>query len=184
MDPTEHPVHVVPADQDVLSDVVEEEHSGAWRRAARISVLCAFLVLIVAGLVGVYDIEGKTTGSAGNLEVTMERPLTGRAGRDVQLILDLSSSSALEGPVDVEIDRDGLELFDDVSFSPEPESQTAVSDDKIRLHYEVPRGSHQVELTLQGAIASEWIPRTQWDVTVRAQDEPPVTLSSTTWRLP
>lgn len=167
----------------LLEDVVHDSDS-AWRRWARTALLSVFVLIILAGLLGLYDMGGEKRAELGDADVVIGYPVTTRAGMDLSITVEISSDEPLPDTIRMEVDQDYLELFEDLLFVPEASEQLPLTNDIMRMEYDVPEGATTVKLTIDGRAGDEWEPRTSGTIRLYMADGSETEVPITTWRLP
>ena len=168
------------ASASTLSDVVSDNH-GRWRRWMRDAVLTAFLLFVIAGVSGLFDLTHRAEADGDGVLAVIETPLTTRAGSDIQLALDLTNETGLPSQVTLRIERSYLALFEDLSFTPKPVAERAVAPEAVELVFEVPEGARTVRISAEGRAADAWTPTATGALTVEPGEQE---FTLRTWRLP
>ena len=167
-----------------MFDDVAHDSDHPWRRWARIGVQSGFVLIVLAGLVGLFDLGGSKQAELGEARVDVDFPVSTRAGMDLRVAVTITSDEPLPDTIRMEIDREYLAMFEDLLFVPEALDQSALDNEIMRLEYEVPDGMSEVYLTIEGRAGDQWEPRTEGTLRLYASDGSETSIDIATWRLP
>lgn len=126
-------------------------------RTMRRAGLLGLFALLALGVAGAFDpAEGEEFDSAGSVEMEVSFPERTRAGFESPLGVLVTDPGGFDGPVELAIRRDWLELFDLGAIDPVPGSATG-DDETLIWTFEPPPGAElkvTVSLTLRPAVRS------------------------------
>jgi hypothetical protein len=172
-------------DVDVVPTAPEDTGIRPSRRARTLrrvflSVLAAFLVLGVAGFLGVRSRTVSARGGGYQLTVTYGE--ISRAGLATPFSIQVRHPGGFDGPVTVATTSDFLDLFDENGFDPQPASVTTTADDVIWT-FQAPPGD-VLAISFDARVA----PSEQWGrsgaTSVLVHGRPVVTARYRTWVMP
>lgn len=167
----------------LLEDVVHDSEKS-WRRWVRTAVLTLFILVILAGVTGLFDLGGSKHAELGDAKVEVSYPVTTRAGMDLRVIVDIRSDEELPDTIRLETDRDYIEMFEDLLFVPEAAEQLSLDNNILRTEYDVPEGVKYVRFLIEGRASDQWEPRTVGTLRVFGSDGTETEVLLTTWRMP
>lgn len=167
----------------LLEDVVHDSDKSR-RRGARAAVLALFGLILLAGVVGIFDLGGSKQAKLGNATVEVDYPVTTRAGMDLRVVVDIRSDEELPETIRLETDRDYIEMFEDLLFVPEASEQLSLDNNILRTEYDVPEGTKHVRFLIEGRASDQWELRTNGTLRVFGSDGTEAEISLTTWRMP
>ena len=154
-----------------------------WRHWARNGVYAAFVAFVAIGAAGSFDLTHESASRAGGVTITVQSPLTTRAGADIQLIVTVEDAEVLPEVVALEIDREYLEMFEDLDFTPAPTTEHAGLT-TVRMEFAVQPGQKNVVISAEGRAADAWEPRTGGTVALVEGERRTQEVALQTWRLP
>ena len=161
-------------------DIARLRRVRALRRAF-IVVLVVFLLLGVLGVFGVRTGKARADGGGYQLEVTY--PTVTRAGLAAPWSVTVHRPGGLPSSVTVATTSDYLDLFEESTPQPEPQSSTA-DGERVLWEFEVPEGNDTLEISVSGRVG----PNIKWRVdavtAVLEQDQPAVEVGYHTRVLP
>jgi hypothetical protein len=155
---------------------------GRWTRHAGISLLV--LIVGAAGLDLLGPRSGEMTEEAGGYTLGLQYPQIARAGEPAPLHFTVEASAGFDKVVQLRLCD---ELFDDLDFQnwyPNPSAETAVPD-WIVYEFDPPPTGSTLEVSLDARVAPGQFGETDdCEVSVLVEDEPVVSATFTTWRMP
>lgn len=165
-----------------LDDVIGESANRRRRMLSR-ATMAVIAAIVLAGLLGFFE-QRRTisTGSpAANLEV--EYPNVVRAGHEVDLVVTVSSAQPLPDTLQLSLSEDYVQLFEDFSVQPEPESQSAGAQGTIVFEVAPQPGTSTAVIHFTGRASDEWSPRTSGLLELELEDTW-LFAELDTWRIP
>jgi len=100
-----------------------------WFRRGMLAVLGIIVALGIVGLLGERTGRARAVGGGASLEVSY--PSVVRAGPPTSLEITVLRAEGFDGPVDLAVDGHYLSALDQVSVSPEPDSERAAGDEVV-----------------------------------------------------
>lgn len=170
-------------DHSTISGLADEPTSRPARWTSRLGI--GVLVLVVAagavGLLGPRTREGEDTGGGYLLEV--EYAAITRAGQPAPLHIRVTRESGFDGPVQIGVCDDWFDHLDFQSWYPTPSAETG-SADRLLYEFDPPPGE-TLEISLDARTSpGQFGGVARCEVDVLEQDQPVVSVSFRTWRLP
>lgn len=169
--------------ESLFDDIAHDTGKG-WRRWARVAVLASFTLVLLAAVIGLFDVEKQRSATLGTADVTVDYPLTTRAGQDLKVIVEVTDQAGLPETLRIEIDQEYLDMFEDFLLVPEPTDQMSLPGEIGRFEYELPPGSTHARFSIEGRASDRWEPRTAGMMRLLGSDGSEVKIPVTTWRLP
>ncbi|MCW4465777.1 hypothetical protein OK351_09680 [Glutamicibacter sp. MNS18] len=166
-----------------MADVIEEGENKR-RRYFSLAFLLLVGLVVIAAVAQVYDRTGTADSSNERGSVGIGYPSVARAGNEIELELELVSTTALPETATIEISSDYVMLFEDLSIYPEPDSQTMDGLGSLELVFQIPPDSESTRVVLTGRASDRWEPSTVGTVTTRWQDSGTHRIDLKTWRIP
>lgn len=166
-----------------VSDLAERPAGRLARWTGRVGVAAIFGVVLLAasGLLGVRTATVEADGGGYNLEV--EHVSIARAGEPAVLHLRVKHPGGFDGPVQLGLCDDWFDHLDFQSWYPTPSAETG---SRGRLVYEFdPPPGDVLEVSLDARAApGQFGGVERCEVAVLEEDEPAVSVSFRTWRMP
>lgn len=155
---------------------------GRWARRAGVGLLAVILVLAALDLLG--PRTGETSVEGGGYALAVEYPQITRAGEPAPLHVTVEATAGFGDTVQMRLCD---ELFDDLDFQnwyPNPAAETTVPP-WIVYEFDPPPSGTTLELSLDARTApGQFGESDDCQVSVLVEDEPVVTASFTSWRMP
>jgi hypothetical protein len=173
-----------PRADETTSDLSDRPRGrrGRWLRRAGVGLLVLIVVAAIFDLLG--PRSGELTEEAGGYTLAVQYPQIARAGEPAPLHLSVEASAGFEKVVQLRLCD---ELFDDLDFQnwyPNPSAETTVPD-WIVYEFDPPPSGTTLEVSLDARVAPGQFGETDdCEVSVLVEDEPVVSATFTTWRMP
>lgn len=155
---------------------------GQWLRRAGVVLLLLIVGAAALDLLG--PRSGEMTEEAGGYTLGLEYPQIARAGEPAPLHVTVEAGAGFEKVVQLRLCD---ELFDDLDFQnwyPNPSAETAVPN-WILYEFDPPPTGSTLEVSLDARVAPGQFGETDdCEVSVLVEDEPVVSATFTTWRMP
>lgn len=155
---------------------------GRWFRRAGVGLLV--LVVVLAGFDLLGPRRGDVTARSGGYTLTVEYPQVTRAGQPAPLHVTIDATAGFGDTVQV---RFCDEFFNDLDFQnwyPNPSAETTVPP-WIIYELDPPPSGTTLEMSLDARVSPGQFGETDdCQVSVLVQDEPVVSASFTSWRMP
>lgn len=174
----------MPRGDETTSDLTDRPPGlrSRWLRRAGVGLLVLIVGAAAFDLLG--PRSGETTEEAGGYTLGLEYPQIARAGQPAPLHVRVDASTAFEKVVQLRLCD---ELVDDLDFQnwyPNPAAETATPG-WIVYEFDPPPTGSTLEISLDARVAPGQLGETDdCEVSVLVEDEPVVSASFTTWRMP
>ncbi len=155
---------------------------GRWWRRAGVALLVVIVALAAVDLLG--PRSGETSVTSGSRALGVEFPQIARAGEPAPLHVTVDVADGFGEVVQLRICD---EIFNDLDFQnwyPNPSAETAAPPWVI-YEFDPPPSGDTLEISLDARVAPGQLGETDdCQISLLEQDEPVVSVSFTTWRLP
>ncbi len=178
------PDDVKPWADETTSDLSDAPPSprGRWRRHTGAVVLVAIVAAAALDLLG--PRTGDTTAEGGGYTLAVEYPQIARAGEPAPLHLSIDSAAEFGDVVQVRLCDAWFDYLDFQSWYPNPSAETALPGSVV-YEFDPPPSGTVLEVSLDARIAPGQLGgRNTCEVSVLVDDEPVVSATFTTWRVP
>lgn len=169
-----------------LSTIPAEIPPGRLRRArlARRAFLAAVVVVVVLGAAGVFGVRtGTAEATGGGFELELRYPSVARPGLAVPWSVTVRAPGGFDGPVVLASRSDYLDMFDENSLDPDPESSTSDGERTI-WEFAPPEDGDTLEVSLDTRMG----PNIHWgrkgETALLVDGEPVVSVRYRTWVMP
>lgn len=168
---------------ETTSDLSESPPRTPARVGRRFGVGVLVLIILAAGFDVLGPRSGDTTSRSGGYALAVDYPQIARAGEPAPLDVSIISDTAFTGPVQVRFCATYFEHLDFQSWYPNPSAET--SDPEWVVYEFDPPDGKTLRIALDARVAPGQLGgRDTCEVSVLDQDEPVVTATWTTWRMP
>jgi hypothetical protein len=166
------------------SDLIDTPPRTPARLGRRTGVAVLVLIILAAGFDVLGPRAGDTSARGGGYALVVEYPQIARAGEPAPLVLDITSDTALTDPVQVRFCATYFEHLDFQSWYPNPSAETS-DPDWVVYEFDPPPQGATLRIALDARVAPGQLGgRDACEVSVLDRDEPVVTATWTTWRMP
>jgi len=182
---SDQPTSTVAGGQDEVG-APERVSIGEMRRARALRrlVLLLLLAFLVLGALNFFGGRtAKTQAKAGDWQLEVSYPRTGRPGIGAPLQIQVQHQGGFDGPVTLSMTSDYLDVLDVGSIHPDP-SQATASDKAITWQFDPPPGDTLSVSFGAEFEASEHPGRHKAAVTVLENNKPVTHVNFTTWEVP
>jgi hypothetical protein len=155
---------------------------GRWLRRAGIGLLVLIVGAAAFGLLGPRN--GELTEEAGGYTLALLYPQITRAGEPAPLHLSVEAGAGFGKVVQLRLCDELFDNFDFQNWYPNPSAETTVPD-WIVYEFDPPPSGTTLEVSLDARVAPGQFGETNdCEVSVLVEDEPVVSATFTTWRMP
>ena len=165
-----------------LDDVISEDKNHR-RRWLNLVTLAAVFLVVLSSLLGHFDSKGNASASNGRLTADVTYQSVARAGNEIELEIQISSTSELPQTFDIELTKEYVALFEDLAVFPDPEEQSADQSGTLRLTITAQPGAKETYVKIIGRASDQWDLYTPGTLSIIANSET-VEVPVTTWRVP
>lgn len=179
-----HNIYTARVDDSTLNDVIEEGENR-WRRWVGLAVLGSIALLVIAALTQLLDRDATTQISTPERTVNVSYPSIARAGNEINLELTIGGARELPETVTLELNKDYLMLFEDLTVFPEPDSETSDGQGNTQFEVATQPGSDRLHVRFTGKASDQWEARTTGTLKGQvAGDDEQFVIELETWRIP
>lgn len=165
-----------------LDDVISEEKNSRRRWLSLVTLAVVFL-LVLSGLLGLFDRMSSASATSGELSAEITYQSVARAGNDIELEIQISSTTQLPETFDVNLSKDYVELFEDLAVYPDPQEQSADYAGTLTFRITAQPGAKQTYVKVIGRTSDQWDLYTPGILSVAANSET-VEIPIATWSVP
>lgn len=154
-------------------------------RLGRLVGLGVMLLIPALSFLGIYGPSERTlVESNGAYEMTMTYGSVVRSGEAVPMTISLTRPGGFDRPVTVAFEQRVFDRFDFQNWYPNPSAETSVPN-WILYEFDPPTTGSTLAVSLDARVAPGQLGETDdCEVSVLVEDEPVVSATFTTWRMP
>lgn len=175
-------------DDRTISDLRDAPPGTLGRVGRRVGVGVLVVIVAAAGLDLLGPRTGTTSVEGGGYELDLEFPQIARAGEPAPLTLTIASDRGFGGPVRLRLCGEYFDHLDFQSWYPNPSAETSSRTPAaswLVYDFDPPPTDSVLRVALDARVApGQLAGRDACEVSILAGDQPVVTATWTTWRMP
>lgn len=170
-------------DDSTIAELSDQPRRSLARRATQLGMLLIFLIALLGGLGLFGPRTASTSASAGDYDLEVTYASITRAGQPAPLHVRVTRKDGFTDTIQVSLCDGYFDGLDFQSWYPTPSAETG-TDSMLVYEFDPPEGD-TLEVSLDARTSPGQLGgTTQCEISVLEQDEPVVSVSFRTWRMP